>query len=114
MRSVSLAASIRSTTLFTVRPQSASPKAASSPTGPTAFSRPQQPNRRRTDYSMANLETEILDEIVVKSRRKMLALGGTALAGLVLARATPAAAASYSDSDILNFALNLEYLEANF
>lgn len=64
---------------------------------------------------MANLETEILDDIIVKSRRKMLSLGGTALAGLVLARATPAAAAaSYSDSDILNFALNLEYLEANF
>ncbi len=33
---------------------------------------------------------------------------------LVLARATPAQAASYTDSDILNFALNLEYLEANF
>jgi hypothetical protein len=47
----------------------------------------------------------------------MLALGGAALAGLAFAgvkladaQATPA----YSDSDILNFALNLEYLESQF
>ncbi len=63
---------------------------------------------------MANKETQILDEVVVQSRRKMLAFGGTALAGLILAGAKSAAAASYSDADILNFALNLEYLEANF
>ena len=66
---------------------------------------------------MANLETQLVDDILVKSRRKMLTLGSTALAGMFVAAAVPKAAeaaATYSDSDILNFALNLEYLEANF
>jgi hypothetical protein len=66
---------------------------------------------------MANQETVILDDIIVKSRRKMLALGGTALAGLVAGVVAPRASAqtvTYTDNDILNFALNLEYLEANF
>ncbi|WP_263379898.1 ferritin-like domain-containing protein [Granulicella paludicola] len=66
---------------------------------------------------MATLETQILDDIIVKSRRKMLSLGGAALAGLVVgAGSTKAEAqsATYTDNDILNFALNLEYLEANF
>jgi hypothetical protein len=66
---------------------------------------------------MANQETELLDDIIVKSRRKMLALGGTALAGLVAGAVAPRAeaqTATYTDNDILNFALNLEYLEANF
>jgi outer membrane murein-binding lipoprotein Lpp len=66
---------------------------------------------------MANQETQLLDEIIVQSRRKMLTLSAASLAGLVVAgaaKSAKAATASYSDSDILNFALNLEYLEANF
>jgi hypothetical protein len=66
---------------------------------------------------MANQETQLLDEVIVKSRRKMLTLGVTSLAGLVVGATAPfgtAAAASYTDTDILNFALNLEYLEGNF
>ena len=64
---------------------------------------------------MATLETQVLDDIIVKSRRKMLSLGTTALAGLVLGGVTQKAeAATLTDTDILNFALNLEYLEATF
>jgi len=65
---------------------------------------------------MATLETQQLDDIIVKSRRKMLSLGTSALAGLVLAGMTKKAEAqtTLTDNDILNFALNLEYLEANF
>ena len=64
---------------------------------------------------MATQETQVLDNIIA-SRRALLVGGGAALAALALTR--PAAAAStvtsYTDNDILNFALNLEYLEANF
>jgi Ferritin-like domain len=66
---------------------------------------------------MATLETQQLDEVIVNSRRKMLSLGTTALAGLALAGITKAAIAqstTLTDADYLNFALNLEYLEANF
>ena len=54
---------------------------------------------------------------MVESRRRMLTLGAASLAGLVMGAGAPsakAATAAYTDNDILNFALNLEYLEANF
>src|SRR5665213_2788166 len=64
---------------------------------------------------MATQETQQIDDLIVQSRRKMLSLGGAALAGLALAGIAPHAnAAALTDNDILNFALNLEYLEANF
>jgi Ferritin-like domain len=66
---------------------------------------------------MANQETQILDDIIATSRRKVLTFGLTSLAGLAVgasATSAKAATASYTDADILNFALNLEYLEANF
>ncbi len=62
---------------------------------------------------MATPETQKVDEII-SSRRAMMMLGGTALAGLAFAGSAKAQAATISDNDILNFALNLEYLEANF
>ena len=65
---------------------------------------------------MATPETQILDDVIVRSRRKMLSLGSAALAGLALAGISKAAQAQATlmDSDYLNFALQLEYLEANF
>ena len=62
---------------------------------------------------MATQETQKVDEII-SSRRAMMMLGGTALAGLALAGTAKAQSVTVSDNDILNFALNLEYLEANF
>ena len=47
----------------------------------------------------------------------MMTFGAASLAGLAMAataREAKAATAAYTDADILNFALNLEYLEANF
>jgi hypothetical protein len=65
---------------------------------------------------MATQETQILDEIIVRSRRKMLSLGSAALAGLAISGVTKAQAQTTTlvDADYLNFALQLEYLEANF
>ncbi len=62
---------------------------------------------------MATQETQKVDEII-SSRRAMMMLGGTALAGLALAGTAKAQSVTVTDNDILNFALNLEYLEANF
>src|SRR5579883_212461 len=48
------------------------------------------------------------------SRRSAILMGGAALAGVVLGRAAFAQSSGVSDTDILNFALNLEFLEAQF
>ena len=64
---------------------------------------------------MANQETQILDEVITSTRRNMLNLGLKSLAGIAAeVFASRAEAARFTDADILNFALNLEYLEANF
>jgi Ferritin-like domain len=64
---------------------------------------------------MPNKETQVLDEVIASSRRRMLTFGLTSLAGIAAgAFSSVASAAAFTDADILNFALNLEYLEANF
>lgn len=65
---------------------------------------------------MASAETQRLDSII-SSRRAMIVKGAAAaLTTFTFPNPVQAAktVASFSDNDILNFALNLEYLEANF
>ncbi len=64
--------------------------------------------------SMEHVLEATQEEQGIRSRRSAMLMGGAALAGLALTHKAEAQAAALNDNDILNFALNLEYLEAQF
>lgn len=64
-------------------------------------------------YFIEEKDLCIESEEKLSSRRSAILLGGAALAGLALTR-NAFAQAAITDNDILNFALNLEFLEAQF